>query len=102
MIGLEVVAPKGFGFVSFNVYSLEKGDTGYNNASIRGIEDCDKVKGEPTRLIVSTERDHNVNNYLSCTLTDAQGNITPWSSKIILKKMVPQELAIPTDFGSIS
>jgi hypothetical protein len=100
MIGLEIVAPKGLGFVSSTAFCMEKGSNGYNNPSVREVDGCEKIKGEPTRMMVTVDNDGREDHFFSCIMTDASGNITPWSGKITLKKMVPQELAIPADGGS--
>jgi hypothetical protein len=101
MIGLEIVAPKGLGFVSSASYNLDKGSNGYNNPTVREVENCEKIKGEPVRMMVTTESDSRAEQWFSCVMTDKDGNMTPWSGKIVLKKMVPQELAIPDDLGSV-
>lgn len=102
MIGLEIVAPKGLGFVSFVSYNLNKGSNGYNNPTVRDVDGCEKIKGEPTRVMVSTENDDREEQWFSCVMSDKDGNMTPWAGKITLKKMVPQELNIPADGGSAS
>ena len=100
MIGLEIVAPKGLAFVSQTSHNMNKGSNGYNNPSIRDSEGCDQIKGEPTRLMITMESQISPEQWFSCVMTDKDGNITPWAGKIILKKMVPQELTIPADGGS--
>lgn len=102
MIGLEIVAPKGLAFVSQSCHNMCKGANGYNNPSVRDSEGCDQIKGEPTRLMVTMESEISPEQWFSCVMTDKDGNITPWAGKIILKKMVPQELAIPADGGSVA
>jgi hypothetical protein len=100
MVGLEVVAPKGLAFVSYSCYSMQKGSNGYNNPTVRAADGCEKIKDEPTRLMIINERERATEQWFSCVMTDAEGNITPWAAKIELKKMVPQQLTIPSDGGS--
>lgn len=100
MVGLEIVAPKGLAFVSYNCYNMQKGSNGYNNPMVRDVDGCEKIKEQPTRLMVTSERGNATEQWFSCVMTDADGNITPWAGKITLKKLVPQQLTIPSDGGS--
>ena len=101
MIGLEISAPKGHGFVSNDVRSLKKGSNGYGNPRVVTCDD-DKVRGEPTKIVITHDTDDDNTHFFAATLTDKDGNITPYSATIVLGPMRPLAVEIPADFGSVS
>lgn len=100
MIGLEIAAPTGYGFVTIHVDSLKKKSTGYNQARSTVVPDSPKVRDEPTKYMITTEYD-DVEHFLSATLTDKEGDVVPFATTIRLVSLTPKSVQIPADFGKI-
>lgn len=99
MIGLEIVAPKGLGFVSFGAFTMKKGSNGYGGPRATAVANCEKVKDEPTRVMISTDNGDE-KHFFHCVMTDVDGNITPWSKVISLKPMKPEAIQVPVESAS--